>query len=262
METYDLETGPRAGNPISRRIGDLIGKIGTPGFEPSFFKLMRDVTACEHLTAFASSPRVPGRLLFAINRGAEPVARTIAEKYLKQYWAHDPANLVCSRNAARSYEIAVRVLSHDIDHDGYRHDCYSSVDLVDRFSIIRHRAEETIRLNLYRSAQRGRFSLADFTPVLDCADIMFALLAKHDAQRLAPGRGGDAEILAQRLRQARPEMARRELEVCVGIMQGKSSEAIALALGISVNTVLTYRKRAYARLGITSHNELMRLVLV
>lgn len=44
-------------------------------------------------------------------------------------------------------------------------------------------------------------------------------------------------------------------------MQGKGSEAIALALGIGINTVLTYRKRAYARLG-TSHNELMRLVLV
>ncbi len=260
METYDLETGPRAGNPISRRVGDLIGKIGSPDFEPSFFKLMRDVTACEHLTAFASSPQAPARLLFAINRGAEPVARTIAEKYLKHYWTHDPANRVCSRNAARSYEIALRVLSHDIDHDAYRHDCYSSVDLVDRFSIIRHRGEETVRLNLYRSARRGRFGVTDLTPVLDCADIILALLAKHDAQRRAPGR--DADILARRLRQAMPELARRELEVCVGIMQGKSSEAIALALGISVNTVLTYRKRAYARLGITSHNELMRLVLV
>lgn len=262
METYDLENGRRAANPIDRRIGDLIGKIGTPGFEPSFFKLMRDATACEHLTAFASSPRMPARLLFAINRGAKPVARTIAEKYLAHYWVHDPANLVCSRNAARSYEIAVRVSSHEIGHAAYRHDCYSAVDLVDRFSIIRHRGEETIRLNLYRSGQRGRFGATDFTPVLDCADIMFALLAKHDAHRLATGCSGDADILARRLRQVMPQMARRELDVCVGIMQGKSSEAIALVLGISVNTVLTYRKRAYARLGITSHNELMRLVLV
>ena len=70
-----------------------------------------------------------------------------------------------------------------------------------------------------------------------------------------------SEVLTRRLRQVMPHLTRRELDVCVGIMQGKSSEAIALALGISVNTVLTYRKRAYARLGISSHNELMRLVL-
>jgi len=261
METYVLENG-RGGNPIKRQIGDLIAKIGSPSFETSFFQIAREATACEHVTAFASSERAPARLLFAINRGSQPIARTIAEKYLKHYWHHDPANLVCRRNVSPSYEMAVRVFCQDIDHDAYRRDCYSAVDLVDRFSIIRHHGDETVRLNLYRSAQRGRFVVTDFASVLECADIMFALLAKHDAQRVAVDQGSEADVLARRLRQIMPQLARRELEVCLGIMQGKSSEAIGLALGISVNTVLTYRKRAYARLGITSHNELMRLVLV
>ena len=158
--------------------------------------------------------------------------------------------------------MAVRVFCQDIDHDAYRRDCYSSVDLIDRFSIIKRHGAETIRLNLYRSAKRGRFVVTDFAGVLECADVMFALLAKHDAQRSAVGQNGESDVLTRRLRQIMPHLARRELDVCVGIMQGKSSEAIALALGISVNTVRTYRKRAYARLGITSHNELMRLVLV
>jgi DNA-binding CsgD family transcriptional regulator len=260
METYNLENGRGGAGAINRQIGDLIGKIGAPGFEPSFFKIMREVTGCEHLTAFASSPRTPPRLLCAINRGARPVARLVAEKYLKHYWTHDPANRMWGGNASRSYEMAVRVFSHNIAHDAYRHDCYSSVDLVDRFSIIRHQGEETVRLNLYRSARRGRFGVADFAPVLDSAAIMFALLAKHDAHRA--GVSGDPDVLARRLRQIMPQMSRRESDVCVGIIQGKSSEAIALAFGISINTVLTYRKRAYARLGISSHNELMRLVLV
>lgn len=104
--------------------------------------------------------------------------------------------------------------------------------------------------------------LTDFAGVLECADVMFALLAKHDAQRSVVGQNGEVDVLARRLRQVMPHLARRERDVCVGIMQGKSSEAIALALGISVNTVRTYRKRAYARLGVTSHNELMRLVQV
>jgi LuxR family transcriptional regulator, activator of tox operons len=149
--------------------------------------------------------------------------------------------------------MAIRVFCQDIDHDAYRRDCYSAADLVDRFSIVRHHGDETIRLNLYRSAQRGRFV---------AADIMFALLAKHDAHRVAADPSCEGDVLARRLRQIMPQLPRRELDVCAGIMQGKNSEAIALALGISVNTVLTYRKRAYARLGITSHNELMRLVLV
>jgi DNA-binding CsgD family transcriptional regulator len=261
METYILENGCRSDNPIKRQIGDLIGKIGSPHFEPSFFRIVREATACEHVTAFASSDRAPARLLFALNRGAKPVARTIAEKYLTHYWNHDPANRLCGRKGAAANEIAVRVFCQDIDHDAYRHDCYSSVDLVDRFSIIRRHGDETLRLNLYRSAQRGRFVVADFAAVLECADVMFALLAKHDAQHAVAG-GSEADLFARRLRQLMPQLSRRELDVCVGIMQGRSSEAIALELGISVNTVLTYRKRAYVRLGITSHNELMRLVLV
>jgi DNA-binding CsgD family transcriptional regulator len=262
METYNLEHGRRSDNPIKRQIGDLIGKIGSPSFEPSFFQIVREATACEHVTAFVSSDHAPARLLFALNRGAKPIARIVANKYLEHYWNHDPANLLCGREASPNYEMAVRVFCQDIDHEAYRRDCYSSVDLIDRFSIIKRYGAETIRLNLYRSAQRGRFFVTDFAGVLECADVMFALLAKHDAQRSAVGQNGEADVLARRLRQIMPHLARRELDVCVGIMQGKSSEAIALALGISVNTVRTYRKRAYARLGITSHNELMRLVLV
>jgi DNA-binding CsgD family transcriptional regulator len=262
MEIQVLESSRRAANPFKRRIGDLIATIGTPSFEPSFFQTAWEATDCEHLTAFACSDRSAARLLFAINRGSRPIARSIAEKYLTHYWNHDPANQVCNRSTSSNYEIAVRVLSQDIDHDGYRRDCYSSIDLVDRFSIIRHTKDETIRLNLYRSARRGRFAATDLAPVLEYADVMLALLAKHDAQRIPVVQSNETDVLTQRLRRIFPQLARRERDVCVGIMQGMSSEAIALVLGISVNTVLTYRKRAYARLGISSHNELMRLVLV
>jgi DNA-binding CsgD family transcriptional regulator len=55
-------------------------------------------------------------------------------------------------------------------------------------------------------------------------------------------------------------ITRREIQVCAAIAVGMSSAAIALTLNISLNTVLTYRKRAYSRLNICSQNELMRLL--
>ena len=262
METYTLEPARAAANPFKRSIGDLIADVGSPDFETSFFQIAREATACEHLTAFVSSDRSLARRLLAVNRGPKPVARTIADKYLKHYWHHDPANQICSSNAPQSCELAVRVYCNDIDHDAYRSDCYSSVDLVDRLSIIRRRSDETIRLNLYRSARRGRFAAGEIAAVLENADVIFALLTRHDAQRQAVSEAGRLEAAARRLSRLAPGLTAREREVCLGIMQGRSSEAIALSLGISINTVLTYRKRAYARLGISSHNELMRLVLV
>jgi LuxR family transcriptional regulator, activator of tox operons len=262
METYSLEPARAAANPFKRRVGDLIANVGLPDFETSFFEMANEATACEHLTAFGSSGRSPARLVFAFNCGAKPVARTIADKYLKHYWDHDPANLICSGNETERPDLAVRVYSDDIDHEGYRSDCYSSAHLIDRLSIIRRRKGETIRLNLYRNAQRGRFSAGEIASVLDNADLVFALLTKHDAERPVIAETDRLRTAGLRLTQLAPRLTAREREVCLGIIEGRSSEAMALALGISINTVLTYRKRAYARLGISSHNELMRLVLV
>lgn len=67
--------------------------------------------------------------------------------------------------------------------------------------------------------------------------------------------------LSHRVVMACPTLPEREMEVCVAIAKGLSSEAMSIEWGISVNTVLTHRKRAYTRLNITSENELMRLVI-
>ena len=48
----------------------------------------------------------------------------------------------------------------------------------------------------------------------------------------------------------------REAEICASIIMGYSTEAISLNCSISINTVATHRKRAYAKLGISSQNEL------
>src|SRR5882757_2373408 len=72
---------------------------------------------------------------------------------------------------------------------------------------------------------------------------------------------GPKAAFMQRLRTIAPGLPARELEVMALIAHGLSSHGIALELQISVNTVLTYRKRAYSRLDISTQNELMRLLL-
>ena len=52
-------------------------------------------------------------------------------------------------------------------------------------------------------------------------------------------------------------LPRREVEVTARILYGPSSIGIALDLGVSEETVKTYRKRAYHRLGIGSERELL-----
>jgi DNA-binding CsgD family transcriptional regulator len=53
----------------------------------------------------------------------------------------------------------------------------------------------------------------------------------------------------------------REKEICLRILSGYSSQAISAELGVSLHSTLTYRKRAYEKIGISSQNELFGIVL-
>lgn len=59
----------------------------------------------------------------------------------------------------------------------------------------------------------------------------------------------------------KPELSDREQQVVQHILHGYSSESISNILEISITTVKTHRKRAYAKLNISSQSELLSLFL-
>ena len=59
----------------------------------------------------------------------------------------------------------------------------------------------------------------------------------------------------------KPDLSDREQQVVQHILHGYSSESISRVLEISITTVKTHRKRAYAKLGISSQSELLSLFL-
>lgn len=54
-------------------------------------------------------------------------------------------------------------------------------------------------------------------------------------------------------------LSEREREVCLGVLSGKKTETIAGEIGVSPNTVTTYRRRAYEKLGISSRAALFAI---
>lgn len=55
-------------------------------------------------------------------------------------------------------------------------------------------------------------------------------------------------------------LTERERKVCALALAGVSIEGSAYELGIKKSSIVTYRKRAYARLGISSLNELFLIL--
>jgi DNA-binding CsgD family transcriptional regulator len=260
MEVIDLPKTCRIDDPWRANVDRLIGAVATPRFESELFAISRAAINCEHVTAFAVRQNAAPRVLIAANAGSALVAKPLAQKYIAEYWDLDPANHTTGPDENK--RVALRIVPDaDINYEPYRNDCYTNLRIADRFTIMQRHGDDLYRLNFYAGAGFGRFAEADVDRMASSGDLLMSLLIKNDAANAERSEAWTPQALLTRLRLVAPDMPTREAEVCTAIMLGMTSEAIGLKLGISVNTVLTYRKRAYGRLNISCQNELMRLIL-
>lgn len=93
------------------------------------------------------------------------------------------------------------------------------------------------------------------------APLLLSLIGKHidmleREERLSCSISSLAEIEG-RIAVAPEQLSQREAHVCARILYGLSTIGTALDLGIGEESVMTYRKRAYRRLGISSQRELL-----
>jgi LuxR family transcriptional regulator, activator of tox operons len=261
MQFYSLDRGSTAVAAHHQDLAGLIEKVGRPGFSDAMFRFAQGWVRANHVTAFAFDSDRNARMVFAENAGAIPVARSLANEYVENYWHFDPAELASKpkcRGGANANTWAVRTSASEISHSLYRDSCYTLVDLDNRLSISSKRGNSRIRLSFYRSAGDD-FSDEDVAHILESSSVLLALVARHsdEVSRDTPTEKG----FQARLLQLAPLLSRREREVCALVAEGVTSEGIGLRLNVGVNTVKTYRKRAYARLNITSQNELMKLMM-
>ena len=62
-------------------------------------------------------------------------------------------------------------------------------------------------------------------------------------------------------RQAHRTSQLPERAVCARTLAGRTAREIGAELGLGVGTVLTYRQRAYQKLGVSRSNELLAAVM-
>jgi len=188
-------------------------------------------------------------------RGGTHVAE-VQRAYLAGLYRFDP-NLSLPAGAG----VAVKHLRRDaIAHAGYRETCFQRAGLLERLSVAANGDGGLVLLNLYRLDASGPFAAGEVSAIEELSPLLAALAQKHVGALgmllRSRDRGDRIAGLAARLHALDGRLTARERDVLARVMLGVSSEGIALDLGIGLNTVLTYRKRAYARLGVSSQAEL------
>jgi DNA-binding CsgD family transcriptional regulator len=142
----------------------------------------------------------------------------------------------------------------------YRKIFFNESNIVDKCATAIWTGDICFYVNFYRITAQGRFGDAERARLQAIAPAIGASVARHFQQAATATPDQNLAALFA-TRAPLSALTPREQEVCRRILLGLSSEAISQALGISLHSTLTYRKRAYERLGISSQNELFGIVL-
>jgi len=234
----DSVTEPDA---ILTAIEACLARQGSDGWAEVFVDLVARTGAAQ-VMVFAYSPEA-ATCLMSRNFRARALGATLSAAYLAEGFRQDPLypvalGLVPGTLRRIDSDTVLAAMSPD-----YRARYYDGPGLSGKTAILAAGAGLRLAVNLYR-ARDG----APATPSPALETIIARLALAHFQTLTEPGFPAPLAVLSE-----------RERAVCIGILSGRKAEAIAADLGIAATTVVTYRTRAYQKLGITARGALFAL---
>jgi DNA-binding CsgD family transcriptional regulator len=253
-------------------LSQLARTLGRKSFEEELVGLLNRVLPIDHCVVFTHSDDGVGHL-FTHGKMPPERARELAADYVRQYHAHDP---MFQQLTEGEHGIADHAHPLDLERDydpAYRNHFFDRNNLIDKTSSIGRVEEGAVLCNFYRMGGSGSYSTDDRKRLELILPLVTAFIAAHF--RLVRAHVPDGAAPPQLRSRTRSlvhtivgkrvapfdRLTAREREVCERIVLGYTSIGIGLDLDIALSSVLTYRKRAYAKLGIGTQNELFALCL-
>ncbi len=266
MRSWRIDTPNLAGRLDLSRATGLVSAVGSSdvnAFASEVMKTLGDVAAVSQCTVFAYEfGNRPRTMSVADHRGGRYL-RDVADTYAKRFYALD-GNQKIVASGPRKLGAAVLLhqqTSEDIEHEAYRAACYQQPNVSDRLSLLLQPADDIwLSVNLYRDRSGGRFNPGEITQIEALAPLI-AHSAKHHYALSGQVQMGIPQLMLARLRSVCPDLSKRELDVLRGVLEGLTARDIGDMMGIKPSSVVTYQKRAYRRLGISSQRQLFALCL-
>ncbi|HTH97928.1 MAG TPA: helix-turn-helix transcriptional regulator [Stellaceae bacterium] len=241
----------------------LVETLGEESFPDAFGQAVLSVLPAHMFSVFRLDAQKRIRYLFA---GGNMVtdrdfARRASARYADGYWKLDPA--MRSVLADGDWNMTLRSQAWDaIPPSEYRTFCYERVHVHERLLVCRRVKDEAIMIGLYRTPDAQPFTDFCLRNLEDTAEFLTTLAWKHaqvvanyDSRYLKPG---DTSV-ARQLANANDQLSAREIEVCTGLLLGRSTKEIARTLGVMPSSIVTFRKRAFLKLNIATRQDLIRL---
>jgi DNA-binding CsgD family transcriptional regulator len=260
-EAHATMTFVPATEPMSVSLADLVRALGGDQFPLFLNRYLESGVSADVLFAYAiRTDAEDAALLMSGTTQVDRIDehRALLSEYAERGFSADP--LIKSMRTSSETAPFVKVRrAAEVEDVAFRQQYFDDMGDEEELSIVGGRGSTEL---LYIGFFGHHFTEAETRFATEQAPLILALLQKdrelhkslgHYVPPAPPSR--DAALRGA-LANNPARLTQREVEVCAQIMRGLSADAIASQLGISAHTVVTHRKRAYAKLCISSQAEL------
>lgn len=245
----------------------LIDALGRPGLGATLLAALAPALRCAHLSAFVFDAQLWPHQMMAESLGGDSAAERAGRKaFSAGLHRMDPNTraITAAQNDSDEW-LTTRRRAADIAPGDPALALYTEFRLADRASLLARAGAHWLALNVYRSQAEGAFDPAALARWESGAPLLSALLRRHFEWQAPtawhkPHAPNNAS-LEKRLALLPGALSAREQQVCARALRGITNPGIAIDLGVQVSTVSTLRRRAFAKLGISSLGELFLLCL-
>jgi DNA-binding CsgD family transcriptional regulator len=235
--------------------------LGTREYGRACFRVFEQSFDVDHWALFRYQARQTVKCIATASRAFEAAAEKNVGLFLSRCYRFDPS-LSAFREQHTERSCLIKMGISDIYDAQYRH-CFEVTNVRERLSFFAADRADLLQLCIYRAGADRTFSTAEMSVFATLARLVIATALKHEelGDSIAAARGQlDLDSLERRLGDLAMGLSKRETQVCARAVAGRTIEATATELNIRKTSVITYRQRAYQKLGISKQSDLLALV--
>ena len=244
-----------------------IDSIGGDQFSDNLLGALKSITDFDYSVSFAYHQNEKPICLFHTFTPGERVV--FVDDYLKGPYLLDPFFKACERKVDSGlYRLRDIAPDRFLQSEYYR-SYYVRTGLAEEICYTCYLLNDVaVVISLMRSGESQRFSAREFRLLVSVVPIVSSLVQRHwrdapdwlEVNSTEPVPGDNPTVIENTVGAIfGSRITPRETEVVAQVLEGHSSESIAKSLGISTGTVRIHRRNIYAKLDISSQQELFSI---
>jgi DNA-binding CsgD family transcriptional regulator len=226
----------------------LIDAAGSAAWPSLLLDAAHRIGGVDEIFAYRAAADAAPDTLLSISKLENAAGR--ADSYVRGFFRFDP---VTRLRATSTDAFVVSINAADLGEARYRNRCFDGPRFAEKLCFGWRDGPQSIVLSFYRRDATGLGEEHGLSPL---ANLTLSILAR--ATKPSPPL---VDRLEQKLSDRFPQLTPRERQVCARTIAGWTADRIAADLDIRPSSVLTYRQRAYRRLGVNSAHDFLEPLL-